>query len=56
MVLVNLTLRLLKLTNVELKGAHAFNNGTFGEYTVHLGSGVFHKMASGALNILLVHS
>lgn len=49
-------LRLLKLTNVELKGAHAFIKGSLGQYTVHLGSGVTHKMARGAVNILPVHS
>jgi hypothetical protein len=49
-------LRLLKLTNVELKGSHALVKGKHGEYTVHLGSGVVHKMASGALAILPVHS
>jgi len=49
-------IRLLKLTNVELKGSRAFINGSLGQYTVHLGSGVAHKMASGALNILPVHS
>jgi hypothetical protein len=48
--------RLLKLTNVELKGSHAFITGMFGKYTVHLGSGVVHKMASGAVNILPIHS
>lgn len=45
-------IRLLKLTNVELKGSHAFINGSLGQYTVHLGSGVAHKMARGALNII----
>lgn len=50
------TVRLLKLSNVELKGSHAFIKGNLGEYTVHLGSGVVHKMASGALHILPVHS
>ena len=49
-------IRLLKLTNVELKGSHAFINGSLGQYTVHLGNGVAHKMARGALNILPVHS
>ncbi|OLS39247.1 DUF4132 domain-containing protein [Bacillus sp. MRMR6] len=48
--------RLLKLTNVELKGSHALITGMFGKYTVHLGSGVVHKMASGAVNILPIHS
>jgi hypothetical protein len=49
-------LRLLKLPNVELKGSHAHIAGTLGQYTVHLGSGVVHKLASGAVNILPVHS
>ncbi|MCH1624553.1 DUF4132 domain-containing protein [Fredinandcohnia quinoae] len=49
-------LRLLKITNVELKGSHALIDGKLGEYTVHLGSGVVHKMASGAVNILPIHS
>lgn len=50
------TVRLLKLTNVELKGSHGLIKGTLGDYSVHLGSGVVHKMARGALNILPVHS
>ncbi len=49
-------LRLLKITNVNLKGSHAYVKGSLGEYTVHLGSGVVHKMASGALYILPIHS
>lgn len=49
-------LRLLKLTNVELKGSHAIIQGTLGRYTVHLGSGIVHKMAKGAISILPVHS
>ncbi|MEW9053675.1 MAG: DUF4132 domain-containing protein [Neobacillus sp.] len=48
--------RLFRLTNVELKGSHALISGMFGKYTVHLGSGVVHKMASGAVNILPIHS
>lgn len=54
--IVSEMLRLLKVTNVDLKGSHAFIKGTLGEYTVHLGSGVVHKMASGSLHILPVHS
>lgn len=55
-VIITEMLRLLKLTNVEIKGAHAFISGILGQYTVHIGSGVVHKMASGAVNILPVHS
>lgn len=49
-------LGLLKLENITLKENHAFITGVHGEYTVHLGSGVVHKMAAGAINILPVHS
>lgn len=49
-------LKLLKLDNVSIKGSHAHIKGVHGEYTVHLGSGVAHKMGIGALNILPVHS
>lgn len=49
-------LRLLKLDNVSLKGSHAHIEGVRGEYTIHLGSEVTHKMGTGALNILPVHS
>lgn len=49
-------LRLLKLTNVTLKDAHAFIKGKYGEYTVHLGSGIVHKMLAGAIHILAIHS
>ncbi len=47
---------MLKLANVELKGSHAFITGTLGQFTVHLGSGVVHKMAKGALFLIPVHS
>jgi len=46
-VIVAEMLRLLKLTNVELKGSHAFINGTLGQYTVHLGSAVVREMRLG---------
>lgn len=49
-------LKLMKLSNVKIKGAHAHIAGAYGEYTVHMGSGVVHKMASGSINILPIHS
>jgi hypothetical protein len=55
-VIVDELLKLLKLENVILKGSHAQITGVHGEYTVHLGSGVVHKMGTGAINILPVHS
>ncbi len=45
-----------KLKNVTIKGSHAHIKGKFGEYTVHLGSGVCHQAALGMINILPVHS
>ena len=49
-------LRLLKMKNVEVKGSHAYVKGSLGEYTIHLGSGIVHKIGRGAINILPVHS
>ena len=54
--LVSALLPLFKLKNVRIEKSHAFITGKFGEYNVHLGSGVCHKQASGMLNILPVHS
>ncbi len=47
-------LNLLHVTNVTVKNRHATIKGTLGDYTVHLGSAVAHKMGSGAVNILAV--
>lgn len=49
-------LPLFALENVRVEKTHAFICGTFGEYTVHLGSGVCHKKAVGMLPIVPVHS
>ncbi len=54
-VLLRETLRLFKLSNVEIAGNHAKIKGTMGEYSVHLGSAVVHK-AGKYLSILPVHS
>lgn len=54
--LIEFTLPLFKLTNVTLKGSHAFISGKYGEYTLHLGSGVIHKKGGAMINILPVHS
>lgn len=55
-VLLRETLRLFKITNVEISGSHAKIKGTMGEYSVHLGSAVVHKMGGSYLSILPVHS
>jgi hypothetical protein len=49
-------LPLMKLSNVEIKGSHAHIVGKLGEYTVHLGSGMVHRIAAGALYIIPIHS
>lgn len=49
-------LRLMKLENVRLEKSHALIKGQFGEYTVHLGSGIAHMQAKGMLPIVPVHS
>jgi hypothetical protein len=54
--LVRETLRLFKITNVELKGNHALIEGTKGNYSLHLGSAIVHKLPGIYLSILPVHS
>nr|WP_154891136.1 DUF5724 domain-containing protein [Paenibacillus xylanexedens] len=55
-VIVNESLRLLKLDNVRLDGNYARIEGELGEYAVHLGSGNVFKQATGAMYIVPVHS
>ncbi|SEW37202.1 protein of unknown function [Chitinophaga sp. YR573] len=55
-VLLMETVRLFKLDNVTVKGSHALIKGKLGEYSVHLGSAVVHRVLSGYLSILPVHS
>lgn len=54
--IVQCTLPLFRLTNVEIKGSHAHIQGELARYSVHLGSGVVHQDAGAALHILPVHS
>lgn len=54
-VLLKETLRLFKLNNVEIAGNHAKIKGTMGEYSVHLGSAIVHKIGK-YLSILPVQS
>ncbi|WP_338552839.1 DUF4132 domain-containing protein [Paenibacillus sp. KS-LC4] len=54
--IVRESLRLLKINNVRLEGSHALIAGQLGEYSVHLGSGIVYKQASGAVAIIPVHS
>jgi hypothetical protein len=49
-------LSLLKIENVTFKSAHAMIKGTFGEYTIHMGSGVVHQMGAGMIPVLAIQS
>ena len=53
---ISCTLPLFRLTNVTLKGNHAHIKGKYGEYTIHLGSGVIHMMGGTMIAVLPVHS
>ncbi|WP_192597714.1 DUF4132 domain-containing protein [Sporosarcina limicola] len=55
-VIVQESLRLLKIDNVRLDGNYARIEGTLGEYGVHLGSGMVYRQATGAMYIIPVHS
>jgi hypothetical protein len=55
-VLLKETLRLFRLENVTIAGNHARIKGKIGDYSVHLGSAVVHKMPGTYLSILPVHS
>jgi hypothetical protein len=54
--LVAETCELLRLGNVRLKPAHALVDGELASYSVHLGSGVVHKLPGGSLCIVPVHA
>jgi hypothetical protein len=49
-------LSLLKIKNVTFKTAHALIKGSFGDYSVHMGSGVVHGQGVGMIPVLAVHS
>jgi len=46
----------LALANVRVQPAHAVVAGTLGEYVVHLGSGVVHRLPGGSLCIVPIHA
>jgi hypothetical protein len=54
--LVEETVRLLKLANVQVKDRYALVKGELGEYSVHLGSAVTRKMPGESLFLVAVHS
>jgi len=55
-VIAECNIDLFGLKNVYVEGTHAFIKGHYGDYTVHLGSGVVHMTGVHQLNVLPVHS
>ncbi|WP_026507945.1 DUF4132 domain-containing protein [Butyrivibrio sp. MC2013] len=53
---IEMTLPLFGLSNVTVEKSHAFIEGHYGNYSVHLGSAVVHKLGGAMINILPVHS
>jgi hypothetical protein len=49
-------LSLLKIKNVTFKTSHAQIKGNFGEYSVHMGSGIVHQSGVGMIPVLAVQS
>ena len=55
-VIIEFNLSLFGINNVTLDKNHAIIDGKLGKYTVHLGSGVIHKMGGSAVNVIAVSS
>lgn len=49
-------LSMLAVDNVLFKTTHAIINGSKGEYSIHMGSGIVHQSGVGMLAVLPVHS
>lgn len=54
--LLEFTLPLFRLKNVEVKGHFAHVAGKLGHYNIHLGSGVIHQEGGAQIAVLPVHS
>lgn len=55
-VILGFHLPLFGIKNVTLEGNHALIEGTIGDYSVHLGSGVIHQKGGPQIPVLPVHS
>lgn len=55
-VIVEFNLPLFRIDNVSFEGNHAIVKGINGTYSIHLGSGVIHKLGGHQINVLPVHS
>ena len=54
--LVAETCKLLNLKNVSIKKERVLIKGTLGEYSIHPGSGVVHRMPGGSVCLVAIHS
>lgn len=54
--IIAFNLPLFQLDNVELEGSHAIIRGALADYSIHLGSGIVHRLGGPMLNVLPVHS
>jgi hypothetical protein len=50
------TLALLKLKNVRFQGRYALIKGHYSDYSVHMGSGIVHRMPGSMVCIIPVHA
>lgn len=54
--IVTCTCQMMKLTNVQVNGNFAHIAGQYNNYSVHLGSGMIHQKAGGAIHMVPVWS
>ena len=50
------SMTLFKIKNVTFTENHAIVKGKKGEYSIHLGSGIIHKVGGTMINVLPIHS
>jgi predicted RNase H-related nuclease YkuK (DUF458 family) len=55
-VIAKFNLELFNIKNVTFEKSHAFIKGKYAEYSIHLGSGVIHKVGGTQIQVLPVHS
>ncbi len=55
-VIIDFNIRLFGIKNVTMEKNHAFIDGKYGRYTIHLGSGVIHLMGGHQINVTAVSS
>ena len=54
--ILSFVLPMFRIANVKIEGNHAIIDGKLAEYSVHLGSGVVHRIGGAMIPVLPVHS